>query len=517
MADTKKPTDSAAPVGEKPVLDTEIATRLKDPFEPVFMGVLRPNDTVLLEKGCGNNWQIYRDLKRDGKVFSGMTKFVNTLIRFPYQIDPVEDTPRGRKDAGTLKQLLDGCAFNQACKDLMEAQLMGFSPVELVPTIRDGLVAPGRFVKRAQRRFVFVQDDDQQPPKLRMLTATDMLRGVELPERKFIVHRVNPEDDNPYGTGLGHQLYWPVFFKRKGIVAWSKLVDRFGSPTPWGKFPNGATPQQRGTLRDALQAFSNDGFIMTPEGNTIELLEAALTGSVTTQQALCEYMDDWISEIWLGQQPRGGSGGAQAASANERETVRLDLVQGADELLCDTLNQTLLAWMCDWNGLVPCRISRKIEAPEDKKASSETDKNVAGLGYRPTLKYVQERYGEGWELAPAPPQPTPTNAASTSDLPGASLSGKPGPQFAEATLPADQLALDAALKRISAAHLTEAAHAMLAPLVDAVESSASFEEALAKLEAAYPKVDGQVLAGMLANAMFEGALQGGISVEQEAR
>ncbi|MFZ2986598.1 DUF935 domain-containing protein [Ideonella sp.] len=499
MADTKRPAsrDSA----EKPVLDTEIATRLKDPFEPVFMGVLRPNDTVLQEKGGGNNWQIYRDLKRDGKVFSGMTKFINTLIRFPYQLDPVEDTPRGRKDAGTLKQLLDGCAFNQACKDLMEAQLMGFSPVELVPTMRDGLVAPGRFVKRAQRRFVFVQDDDQQPPKLRMLTATDMLRGVELPERKFIVHRVNPEDDNPYGTGLGHQLYWPVYFKRKGIVAWSKLVDRFGSPTPWGKFPNGATPQQRGTLRDALQAFSNDGFIMTPDGNAIELLESKLTGSVTTQQALCEYMDDWISEIWLGQQPRGGSGGAQAASANERESVRLDLVQGADELLCDTLNQTLLAWLSDWNGLTPCRISRKIEAPEDKKAASETDKNVASLGYRPTLRYVQERYGEGWELIPTTPLV---------------VAGKAGPQFSELALPPDQLALDAALQRISPLRMAEAAQAMLAPLVDAVESSASFEEALAKLEAAYPTVDTQLLAGMLANAMFDGALHGAVAAERES-
>lgn len=47
-----------------------------------------------------------------------------------------------------------------------------------------------------------------------LLTAENMLTGVELPERKFIVHRCNPEDDNPYGTGLGLQLYWPVF-KRK--------------------------------------------------------------------------------------------------------------------------------------------------------------------------------------------------------------------------------------------------------------------------------------------------------------
>lgn len=39
-----------------------------------------------------------------------------------------------------------------------------------------------------------------------MLTRENMTTGVELPDRKFIVHRVNAEDDNPYGTGLGLQI-----------------------------------------------------------------------------------------------------------------------------------------------------------------------------------------------------------------------------------------------------------------------------------------------------------------------
>ena len=61
-------------------------------------------------------------------------------------------------------------------------------------------------VKRTHRRFVYVQDDDQAP-ELRLLTRADMQRGVPVPDRKFIVHRVNAEDDNPYGIGLGLQLY----------------------------------------------------------------------------------------------------------------------------------------------------------------------------------------------------------------------------------------------------------------------------------------------------------------------
>jgi phage gp29-like protein len=92
-----------------------------------------------------------------------------------------------------------------------------------------------------------------------------MQRGVPLPERKFIVHRFEPRDDNPYGTGLGFYLFWPVYFKRKGVVSWAKFCDRFGTPTPWGQYPAGAAKEDKRTLSDALRAFSNDGYIMTPQ------------------------------------------------------------------------------------------------------------------------------------------------------------------------------------------------------------------------------------------------------------
>lgn len=109
---------------------------------------------------------------------------------------------------------------------------MGWSVSEFVPTIRDNRIVPKKIIKRRQRRFVYVQPEENAAPELRLLTKENMLTGIKLPEKKFIVHRCNPEDDNPYGTGLGLQLYWPVFFKRKGIIAWNKLNDRFGSPTP---------------------------------------------------------------------------------------------------------------------------------------------------------------------------------------------------------------------------------------------------------------------------------------------
>lgn len=394
----------------KPELDTEVASRLRDPFEQVFMGVLRPNDPLLGEHG--NNWQIYRDLKRDGKVYSGLQKRILALISRPWTVQPVDG--KSTESAEIVQRVLGGFNFDQLCADLLEALLVGFSPAEIVWSVAENRIVPSRVVKRAQRRFVYIQDDATRPPELRLLTKDDMIRGEALPDRKFLVHRFNAEDDNPYGTGLGLQLYWPVFFKRKGIIAWNKLNDRFGSPTPWGKYPRNASLKEKNTLFDALKAFSNDGVVMTPEGTMIELLESKLSGTISTQEGLCNYMDDWIDSVLLGTEPRAKAGGALAAASKERQDVRLDLTQADSDLLSETLNGTLIKWICEFNGLAPCRVYREIKGEEDKKAESETDKNVTEMGFELSEDAVRAKYGEGWKKRPTP---APTGSAQPNDRP----------------------------------------------------------------------------------------------------
>ncbi|OJV61462.1 MAG: hypothetical protein BGO35_05990 [Burkholderiales bacterium 64-34] len=454
-------TTPAAP--GQPELDAEFANRLRDPFEQHYMGVLRTNDPLLLERGNGGV-ELYRDLRRDGKVFSGLQKRQLALVGKPWQVEPrVKESAKGTKDAETLTEILKGIAFDRMCGELLEALLAGFAVSEIVWTVRDGLVVPARVIKRAQRRFVYVQDDENSPARLHLLTRENMLKGVPVPERKFIVHRVNPEDDNPYGTGLGLQLFWPVFFKRKGIVAWNKLCDRFGSPTPHGKYPRNASPKEKGTLADALRAMSNDGYLMTPEGMEIALLESKLSGNVTTQQQLCEYMDDWISEVLTGQEPARSGGGALAAASKERKDVRQDLTQADSDLLSETINETLVAWICEYNGLEPCHVYRNIQEEEDTKTQAEADKLIYDMGFELDENTIRAKYGEGWskKKAPTPPPVPPQTTATETPPPGpAKLDGEPeereaeAASFAEPGQPAPVAAAAAALGPATAAVVT---------------------------------------------------------------
>lgn len=413
MATKKTPkalgtTSTAAPDS----LDTEFAHRLIDPFEVAYMGVLRSNDPLLLEKANGSA-ELYRDLIRDGKVFDGLQKRQLALIGKPWQVEPLDkNSAGGKRSAEVVNEILKSFAFDKLCTELLQALLTGWQVAEIVWTIQNDQVMPARVVSRALRRFVYVQDSADDPPQLHLLTREQLLRGIPVPERKFIVHRVNPTDDNPYGTGLGLQLYWPVFFKRKGIVAWNKLCDRFGSPTPHGKYPRNAGPKEKGTLAAALQAMSNDGYLMTPEGMEIALLESKLTGTVTTQESLCSYMDDWIAGVLLGQESKAKGGGALAAASNERQDVRQELTQADSDLLSETLNQTLIKWICEYNGLEPCLVYRLIQDKTDTKAMAETDKTVSDMGFELDEATVRAKYGDGWrKKTPATPAP-PSTAAS---------------------------------------------------------------------------------------------------------
>lgn len=489
-----------------PPLDSEVATRARDPFETLYMGVIQTNDPLLLERGQGNN-QIYRDLKRDGKVFACLQKLWLAMVARPYQVDPIKDTPKGEADAEVVADMLERINFDQITLALLDGIIASPAVGEVVWTVQDGRIAPAAIKKRASRRFKYVQADDQQAPELRMLTRESMLTGIELPERKFIVHRINPEDDNPYGTGLGLQLFWPVYFKRAGIVAWNKLNDRFGTPTPWGKYPRNATPREKATLFDALRAFSSDGVVMTPEGTMIELLESKLSGSITTQQALVEYMDDWIAEVILGTEPRTKSGGALAAASKERQDVREDLVKAHADLLSDTLNSTLIQWICEFNGLEPCRVYRVFPKKEGSKEDSERDRNVADLGYELSEDAVKARYGDGWtkKAAPTPPLPKspPTQPVVDNKNPGSMPA-----QFAEPQAANGQLAIDQAIDAIPESALQEAMAGLMEPLLAAIEAAETFEDALAAAEAAYPFMDKAKLQHMLARAMFGGEMYG---------
>ncbi|MDR0458218.1 MAG: DUF935 domain-containing protein, partial [Burkholderiaceae bacterium] len=133
MADPKPPSKDLPP------LDSEAATRAQDPWSADFMGQVRTNDPLLLERADPGSlaFELYRDLRRDGKVFAGLQKRKLAVIGRPWTVAPLVDTPQGQRDARIVTDILGGFAFDRLCAGLLNALLVGWQPAEIIWALRD--------------------------------------------------------------------------------------------------------------------------------------------------------------------------------------------------------------------------------------------------------------------------------------------------------------------------------------------------------------------------------------------
>ena len=202
-------------------------------------------------------------------------------------------------------------------------------------------------------------------------------------------------------------------------------------------------------------------------------------------------MDDAIAAVILGQDPRTDSGGALAAASKERSAVRLDLVQADSDLLSETLNHSLIAWLAEFNGIGPVNVYRQVKEEEDLKVSAETDALIASLGFNLSEDAVRAKYGEGW-----------TRNEEQRDQ-KAETAGEAGGNFAE-PLRVDpaQTEIDRVLGTIPDETLDAALEDILRPLLAAIDKAGDFDDALARAAVALPGISVERLAGLLHNALF---------------
>ncbi|MCP4702082.1 MAG: DUF935 family protein, partial [Gammaproteobacteria bacterium] len=113
------------------------------------------------------------------------------------------------KAADCLRENPDHISFDRATNKMLFGVFYGYSVAENI-YVRDGRQAALDAVK-VRNRIRFGFDIDFQ---LRLMMLQNP-NGEVTPARKFrTFHTGADHDDEPYGIGLAHWLYWPVFFKR---------------------------------------------------------------------------------------------------------------------------------------------------------------------------------------------------------------------------------------------------------------------------------------------------------------
>lgn len=323
-----------------PELRQEIATARRDIFIPVFGQTMRPTDAVLLQQGGGRGLKIYEDIERDAHAFAVLQKRKLALAARDWRIDPGGPRRQDRQAAELAERVLGGewgLSFDKVCVDLQDALLKGYAVAEILWDAVDGFAIPVEVRPKDQRRFVFDPEGE-----LRFLTFENMLEGEALPERKFLVHRIGDKVGDPYGRGLGHQLFWWVYFKRQAVQFWLVFAEKFGSPTPIGEYPEHMPVEEQDRLLDRLSRLAQESAVIVPTGTVVKYLEALRTGAATYPD-LIDYCDQQITLAVLGETLTTTIGDAGSRAAAEVHAgVKDEIVDADADLLSAALNAQLL-------------------------------------------------------------------------------------------------------------------------------------------------------------------------------
>ena len=362
--------------------------------------------------------------------------------------------------------------------------LYGYSVAECIFGMDGNRITLDAVKVRKPWRFGFGKDGEL---KLRVNAQTFLM-----PERKFwIAVWGADDDDSPYGQGLGHALWWPVYLKRNGAKFWAAYLDKFGSPSVKSKYPAGATEKEKATALEAAKAFRNESAVAVPEGFDVELIEAAKNSGGSYEEFL-KYWDGAIAKIILSQTGTTQQG-QYSGTAEVLNDVKSELVKADADLLCESFNDTVATWLTEWNfpGAKTPQVWRKVPNTRREEAQRAADKGAYEIGLELTDDAINRRYGEDWKRRAAAPVSVP------SDSPAFAEPGRDEPDEIAEQLESVTNAAGTGMINMIRAELDAA--------IRAGEDFAAFSDRIARL---YPVMDTAELAEALEGAVLAANLSG---------
>lgn len=360
--------------------------------------------------------KIYEELERDAHVFAVLESRKLDVVQRGWYIQPASEDKADKRNAEMVEEMLQalgnktpdslkdqaiittGTGFDQACHGLLDSLMYGFAAAEIMWAGEGKAIYPQDLRIRHQRRFGFTLAEEGWLPRLR--TRTNLSTGEVVPPRKFIFHH-HQLHHGPYGRGLGHRIFWPVFFKRQDIKFWLVFVEKFASPTTLAKFPAGASDADKDAIMTAIQSIASETGVGLPEGYELELLEAARSGSVDSYEKLANWCDAQVSKAVLGQTGTTdqSTGGGSRARDEVAASVSLKRTKADADLLAGTITNSLIKWIIRLNVGPDAALPRlwwkfpELESKEDLNARATRDRTLYDMGFVVTRDYVIDTYG----------------------------------------------------------------------------------------------------------------------------
>lgn len=261
--------------------------------------------------------------------------------------------------------------FDSFVRGMCESLILGISIGEICWMRQGGFTVPSEVKIRDPRRFQFILNDDGSISP-RLITIQSPVEGIPIPLRSMVIHRhwSHSNTMDPYGTGLGRQLYTLVDFRRTLMSFWLQYADKHTTPTVIGKFSLGTPDEEVSSLFTALQRLGQETAIVIPDEMDVKWLEAG-AGRPELYETLISYIDKQISFLVNGESTVGQDTGSTGSYARDSvaDSVRMRKAKAFSEQLDETLNATLIRWIVELNypGASVPRFRRNFEDLEQRE------------------------------------------------------------------------------------------------------------------------------------------------------
>jgi phage gp29-like protein len=353
-------------------------------------GFLPRRDDILIEEGGGGPRSIekYMRLFNDSHVISAWEKITGEIVQRKWEVDPASPSDRDEEIAEFVRQVLrrmgtntrqsygkemlvtSNSAFDTFIRGMCESLILGMSIGEICWMRQGDYIVPSEVKIRDPRRFLFVLNEDGTVSP-RILTVNSPVEGLPLPLRSMVIHRhwAYSSFMDPYGAGLGRQLYSLVEFRRTLLSFWLQYSDRHTTPTAVGKFTLGTPDEEVDALFRALQRLGQETAIVVPDEMSIDWLQSE--GRSEVYEKLIEYVDQQVSFILNGENTVGQETGNVGSYARDQvsDSIRMRKAKAFSEELDETLNATLIRWIVELNypGAAIPRLRRNFDDLEQKE------------------------------------------------------------------------------------------------------------------------------------------------------
>ena len=275
--------------------------------------------------------------------------------------------------AGLLNERLQNqLQFREFISHQLSSVPMGFACTNLVWGYEEKLITPLEFHNAAHRRFA--APSQHRADEIWLIDGAESSYDlIELQAGLWAISRYRHR--NPYAAGLMRTCAWWAMFKRWAVRDWQVFAEMFGLPLTLGYYEEGAGPESRRALEDAVKSVGQDGYAVLSSLTDLVIKETIRGGDSSTVYPLIKKMcDEVMTKLITGgtlNTDVAGVGSYNAAAVHESRGFKMKRhdAKRFEEMFVRDIGTTFIVWN-GFDRAAPPRIKLKITRDELQRAQA---------------------------------------------------------------------------------------------------------------------------------------------------